>query len=374
MVFQGNVGDIDQSSSTGRLVYSNNPDTMLVPARDENVLATRVIQDVHVDKQQEQVPRQDAGTGTLQPDQSSSRLTEMLHGVSPGRAGFEGRFLPNCPSAVPSPLHKQLAPSTPLQAMPPRIDSSGTLGPRTGKSIEDHFFMTNEHLDVVGKSNWDQIAALRKDLHDSVNQKHAQIVGTVQKHLEDIKSQVDSINEKTDRAAEQGHNVLIKLDQLFDFVKEDIMGVLITQNEKLASTEQNVKELQMTVQKLQTQQDTTAAPVPTSNSTTSPFPFPDHRSQPSHAGYYGNVGEPWREGMPSGGDHRNNGATQDGQAGHGGNYAQQWGPRNGHQNRGKKEERIYPTNNPYGVNNSGGGGSGQFNNGYGGGYPGYGQQ
>jgi hypothetical protein len=383
MVFEDDVEDTDPSFSTGQLVHSNNQDAMLIPARDDNGLAARVMQELQIDKQQEQSSHQDTGSGTLQPDQSSSRLTDMLHGVSPRRADYEGKFQPNCPSAVPSPLHRLPVPFTPMQAMPPKLGSSGSFAPSSAqKTLDDHFYMTNEHLDVVGKSNWDQIAELRRDLHKSASQKHAQLVATMEKHVQEIKLQVDSVNEKTDRTTEQGHNIITRLEKLFDFVKDDIMGALTAQNEKLTSTEQSVKELQITVQKMQktseqkiSQQDTIATTGPTSNSTTSPFPLLEHRSQSSHAGYYGNIAESRREGMPSIGDHRSNGATPEAQGGHGSNYAHQWGPRNGHQGRGNKEDRSYPTVNPYVFgSNSPASGGGQYNNGYSGGYPAYAQQ
>jgi hypothetical protein len=393
MLYQGDVNDIDPQSSTGRLVNTNNQDTMLVNAHDNSGLAARVMQELRIGEQLEQTPRQNGGNGHLLPDQSSSRLTDMLHGVSPVRGDFGGKFQPNCPSAVPSPLHKMTDPVTPLQAMPPRLDSSGLFGlALTPKTIHDHFYMTNEHLDVLGKSNWDQIEELKKEMHEKSSNRHAKLVTTVEKHVHEIKMQVDSVNEKADRTTEQSHNIHTKLEKLFEVVKGDVMGALAVQEKKMADMEQSVRDIHMTLQNMQRmleqkhneasvgQAHAITSPHTTLGGTSPPGP-PGHQLQPSLAGYYGNMTESGREGqplMPHMQDHRSSSMAQDAQsdarAGYGSSLEQRWGPRASFQGRSSKEERPYPGTNPYQFANSVANGAGQFSNGYSGGYSAYGQQ
>ncbi|KAH8704643.1 hypothetical protein GQ44DRAFT_716384, partial [Phaeosphaeriaceae sp. PMI808] len=376
MVFQGDVDDIDPQSSTARLVNGNEA-TMLARVGDDSGLAARVRQDLRIGEPYESL-RQNV-TGHLQPDQSSSRLTDMLHGISPQR----GDFLPNCPSAVPSPLIKIAGSVTPMQRLPAIQDTPTSLGlAHTPKTIDDHFYMTNEHLDVVGKSTWDQIETMKKEQAETFNQKHTVLVTTVEKYVQDIKMQVDSVNGKADRTTEQSHNTLTKLDELFGYIKDDVMDVLVAQDKKLAATEQSIEKLHQTMQKILEQRQsestngqqctftalTPTAPKPTS----SPFPLPAHRSQPSLAGYYGNMPEPGREGqppMPHMLDLRAEGQDghSDARAGYG--YGRSWAPRNGYPSRNNRDER-YSGGNPYHFAGNGVA-NGQFNNGYNGGYSGY---
>jgi hypothetical protein len=380
MIFQGDVNDIDPQSSTGHLVKNSRQDSM----RDESGLAARVMQELRIDDQREGQARPNGIGGHLRPDQSSSRLTDMLNGLSPSRGDYQGDFRPNCPSAVPSPLHKLPSPITPMRTNPMSREVSGPFGPPLSpKTIEDHFYMTNEHLDVVGKSTWDQIETMKKEHTETFSNKHALLVTTVEQHVHEIKMQVDSVNEKADRTTEQGHNIQTKLDELFELIKTDVMGALAAQEKKAAGMEQNVKELQRTVQAMQKtlelkhsesrigQQHNTPGSVPTPNSSGSPFALPVHRSQPSLAGYYGNMTESGREGQPL---MPHNGVAQDvhndPRPGYATNYGQQWGPRGGYQGRNGKEDRPYSGTNPYHfANNSGGGG--QYSNGYTDGYAAY---
>jgi hypothetical protein len=381
MIFQGDMNDIDPQSSTGHLVKNSRQESM----RDDSGLAARVMQELRVDERQ---PRQNGASGHLHPDKSSSRLTDMLNGVSPSRGDYQGEFQPNCPSAVPSPLHKLPSPVTPMRSMPLTRDLSGPFGPPLSpKTIEDHFYMTNEHLDVVGKSTWDQIETMKKEHLETFSNKHALLVTTVEQHVHEIKLQIDSVNEKADRTTEQGHNIQTKLDELFEYIKNDVMGALAAQDKKTTGMEQNVQELQKTVQNMQKtieqkqsepkmgQQHTTPGSVQTPSQAGSPYTLPVHRSQPSLAGYYGNMTESGREGqptMPHMPDHRNNVLAQeahDSRAGYGTNYGQQWTPRGGYQARNGKEDRPYSGTNPYHFAN--GGGSGQYSNGFTAAYPAY---
>jgi len=380
MIFQGDVNDIDRQSSTGVLVNNGNENQMLAQMHDDSGLAGRVMQELHINEQRNGYPRENGSAGRLQPDQSSSRLTDMLHGVSPRRDESNGDFRRNCPSAVPSPLHKVPGARTPVQPSAPVLDSAGPpISPFVPpKSIDDHFFMTNEHMDVVGKSLWDQGETLRKEILVTANHRQAKLVSTIEKHVDDIKMQVDSVNEKADRTTEQGHNIHTKLEELFDFIKGDVMGALHIQDTKAAELELNVKELQKTVQNMHktleqkqfeskaSQQHVTAASTSTQ--------LPVDRSQASLGGYYGNMTESGREGqpaMPHIPDHRNGGLAQEshnGTRGGYGNYGQQWAPRAGYSGHGNKEERGYTATNPYNFANGTVNGS-QYSNGYNGGYP-----
>ncbi|KAF2821327.1 hypothetical protein CC86DRAFT_359069 [Ophiobolus disseminans] len=370
MMFQGDVNDIHALSSNGHLADNNPENTMLVQTREE----------FHIEETRERNQREAGSAGLLQPDQSSSRLTDMLHGVSPRRDDSNGDFRANCPSAVPSPLHKGPTGRAPIHPMAPMLESpASSRAPFAPKSLNDHFYMTNEHIDVIGKSNWDHVEAMKKELHGAANHRHAQLVSTIEKQVGELKMQVDSVNQKADRATEQSHNIHTKLDELFDFIKGDVMGALHMQDTKMSDLELGVKELQKTVQNMQktleqkqsepkaSQQH--AAPAPTLT-----LPLVD-RPQMSLGGYYGNMTESGRESQPSTPhvlDHRNGGLPQethsDPRTSYG-NYAQQWAPRAGYQGRSSKEERPYATTNPYNfANGTANGGQYGNSNGYNGGY------
>jgi hypothetical protein len=354
MLYQGDTTDIDPQSSTGHLINDS--------VGDDSDLTARVVRELHVGE--EKTPRQkgtNGANGHLQPDQSSSRLTDMLHAVSPGTADFQGRFQPNCPSAVPSPLHKLPGPDTPMQAL--RLES-GLFGPViTPKSIHDHFYMTNEHIDVLGKSTWDMNEALKKEMHEKSSTRHAQLVATVEELVRDVKMQVDSVNEKVDRNTEQDHNIHTKLEKLVDFVKGDVMGSMATQDKRMADMEHSVREVHkalLNMQKMLEQQhiehDGSQPHAITMPVTASPPGLPGHRSQPSLAGYYGNMTESGRESQPP--------------MPH---MEARWGPRANFQGRSSREERPYQGTSPYHFANGAANGGGQFGNGYGNGYPNYGQ-
>lgn len=346
--------DIDPQSSTARLVDDSVP--------DDSGLAARVMQELRVSEQPEKTPRQNGVNGQLQLDQSSSRLTDILNGISPGLGGF-GRFQPNCPSAVPSPLQKQPDPATPMPTVPDRLDSA-LFGPTfTPKTIHDHFYMTNEHLDVLGKSFWDQIESIKTDINEKSTNRHTQLVANVEQLIHDIKMQVDSVNEKVDRNAEQGHNIHTNLEKLFDFVKDEIVGALAAQDNKMADMEQSVREVHKTMQNVQRMLELkyTEVNMGQPHAITQPGPasppgLPGHRSQPSLAGYYGNMTESGRESQPPM-PHMD----------------ARWGPRANFQGRSSREERPYPGTNPYQFANGAANGGGQFSNGYSNGYPNYGQ-
>lgn len=335
-----------------------------------------------------------SGTKThLLPEQSSSRLSEMLVDMSPQRHGFEANFQPNCPSAVPSPLHHVPGPCTPMQSMPPiqPIPVPGSaIGPwvptPTRKTMDYHFLMVAEHLDVVGKTTWDAIDAVRKDMAPLISDKNKQLSAKVESHINDVKMQIDFVNEKTDRNTEQSHNIHTKLEELCNFVQDEVMGSLSSQGKRMEAIEQSMQDLQKAIQNIHKtleqklsdpdggQQHPAAAPFPIASSASSPFPPPNHRSQPSLAGFYGNMAEAGREGqspMANMHDPRTNGPAHDvndARGGFGNGFGQQWGTRPGY-GRGSKEDRQYLSNSPYQFANPG-----PYGNNYTGGYSGFDMQ
>lgn len=390
MIFQGDVSDIDPKSSVGHIVNFSNESSMEAQTRDDSELFSQTMQELHIDGPREnspaaskapesrQAPRSPSSSaGLLQPDQSSSRLTDMLHGVSPRRDESNTDFR-NCPSAVPSPLHRGLGGRVPLPQIAPVLQPpASSRQPFVPSSIDDHFFMTNEHMDVMGKSMWDHTESLRKELIVSAGSRHAKLISVVEGHVQEIKMQVDSVNEKADRTIEKGHNITTKLDEMFEFIKNDVMGALHIQDTKMTDLELGIKEIQKTVQNMQKtldqkQSDPKASQQPTST--------PQNSSLPSLVGYYSSTTESPREAQPhlsNPPDHRNshgnashvqephNGAH----AGYG-NYGQSWAPRGGYQGRNSKGEGGYVATNPYhfgpGANGAANGGhySNGFNNGY----------
>jgi hypothetical protein len=369
IVFQGNRNDIDPDSPTGRMLNGKAQEPLTPQANNEAQPAVRNMQEPRLSHEQDLPSRPNGIVDLVQPDQSSSRLTDMLHGVSPGRDNFDAQFQPHCPSAVPSPLHKAPVPMTPSASVRNAFASCGA--PRTPQTINDHFFMTNEHLDVVAKSTYDWIDKLKMELQTSSNDRQMQLVETIDKHFEDIKKQVVLANEKADRNVENGHTSHAKLDSLFDFVRHDVVDAMEAQDRKVTSLVQGVQELQKSMQNLQKMLEQKMFNFTTGQQQNATIPLPQHGPQPYLTNYYGNMTEPSREGPPH---MPNNGIVQgahnDSRAGFGNNYGQQWGPRSGY--RSSNEDRApYSGTNPYHFANSGGIASngGQYNNGpQGGGY------
>lgn len=375
MVFQGNPNDIDPDSPTGRMLNGNAQGPMTPEVYNETQPADRNMQEPRPDHEQNPTSRPNGTAGLLQPDQSSSRLTDMLHGVSPGRGNFDAQFQPHCPSAVPSPLHTMPVPMTPLQpSTSVRNSFASWAAPRTPQNIGDHFFMTNEHLDVVGKSTYDWIDGLKKELQTSSLDRQKQLVETMDKHFEDIKKQVAAANEKADRNTESHRDTHARLDSLFDFVRHDVMNAMEAQDRKTTSLAQNIQELQKSMQTLQKTLEQKVSDPATGYQQTATMPLPHHGPQPHLANYYGNMTESGREGPPH---IPNNGVApgvhNDSRAGFGNHYGHQWGPRSGYRN--SNEDRApYSNTNPYQFANGGqynsssnvggiAGNGGRFNNG-----------
>ncbi|KAF2126249.1 hypothetical protein P153DRAFT_388994 [Dothidotthia symphoricarpi CBS 119687] len=379
MVFQGSVNDIDPGSPTARMVHESDPSPVTPHRRDQTELTTRAINEFRFDEHS--TPRGKGYEGLLQPDQSMSKLTDMLDGVSPHR-DLSGNFEPNCPSAVPSPLHKTSGPQgTPHLILPGPDSTHLTLWPpHTPKTMEDHFYMTNEHLDVVGKTTWDLLEISKQQQIAVLNTKHDQLVEIAAKHVEGIKSQIDFVSEKASDTSRHNHNTNLKLEELIKLMKSEVVDVLTAQSKKTTDLEVHIMELQKTVQGLQKiveqkpSEPKTHPSISTAGSIHSPFPPAAHRPQPSLVGYYSSGAELGRDGQPAlprMQDGRNitsgHEAHVDVFSGYSNTYGQQWGPRSGYQGRSSKEDRPpLSGTNPYNYPNGG-----QFGNGYMGGYSSY---
>lgn len=393
MIFQGNPDDIDPRSSTGQLLNDRVQNMTSSQARDNTRLATRVMQELQINEPNDRDPQKGSSSGLGQPEPSSSRLTDMFEGLTPQRAEFSGNFQPNFPSAVPSPLNTISDPLVQSQAhlIPVGVSPGGPgAPPRTPKTVEDHFFMTNEHLDVVAKTTWDLLEICKAQQSTTIDTKQEQLMGSIGKRIEGVKVQIDTANSKTDQAAVQTASIHTNLEQLTDFIKQDVMNALADQNKRTGCMETEIKELQKTVQALHKlleqkfpepkstgQQHSATGTLPASVPTQSPYHLPTHRSQPSLAGYYGNTPDLSREGqppmppMPQMHDNRSAVPPQDShndlRAAYSNNYGQQWGGRTGYSGRGSKEERPpYSGANPYNYGNGG-----QFSNAYAGNYSPY---
>ncbi|KZM23871.1 uncharacterized protein EKO05_0011468 [Ascochyta rabiei] len=390
MVFQGSVNDIesDSSKTSATKVDPLTEDKQLQQQRDGSELAMRVMQELRMGDRHQPSPAKNGVPGLLQSDISSSKLTDMLNGASP-RAKSNGDFRIQCPSAVPSPLNKLHGPYIAKQPMLRGGNGASPAGlwasPRTPKTIDDHFYMTNEHLDVVGKTTYDALDMYSKQQISTTNAKYDQLVVLMDKHIEGLKSQVSSVNEKADHTSDQTHNVSLQLDRFENFLKDEVLGAMMDQTKKTTAMETTLVEmqkamtrLQQTVEKLSEvkpgPQYSATSTLPTSGATAvPPHAVPTHHSQPSLTSYYGQSGETGREEQPpmpplqdrNMSDNYN--SHSDPRGSHGNNWQPQaWNGRSTYQGRSKEERPSYSGTNPYHFGNGG-----QYNSAYMNGYPCY---
>ncbi|KAF1927349.1 uncharacterized protein M421DRAFT_6137 [Didymella exigua CBS 183.55] len=389
MVYQGSMKAVESDPSEAQATNGSDAQTQEVQAqtaqqqRDDNELTARVKQELRIGEQQS-TPGTTGRRAHLQPDISSSKLTDILNGA-PSRNDSNGDFRAFCPSAVPSPLHKLNGPHVPMQPIPTLRGGNGTpiagpfISPRTHKTIEDHFFMTNEHLDVVGKTTYDALDMYTQQQISAANAKHEQLVATLDKHVEDLQSQIGLVNDKADDASNQTHNVSLKLDQLEKFLKDEVIGAMKEQTKKAAEVELSLKDMQkamahmqQTVEKLNESKTSQHHPatntLPTSGATTlTSHAAPTHHSQPTLNSYYDAVRDEQSPMPPV--QHRN---VSDNYESHGdqrGSYganwqSQAWNGRSTYHGRNKGEASSYAGSNPYQFGNGG-----QYNNSYMNGYP-----
>ncbi|KAL1606569.1 hypothetical protein SLS60_003974 [Paraconiothyrium brasiliense] len=282
IVFQGDLSEIDPLSATARSVSNAaSAPPVLAPRTYDNVtrpdLAARIMEELRI-KPRNDGPATAPTHGPLQPEQSSSQLTDMLSGVSPSRADFHGY---DSSSAVPSPLHR--TPQAPQGAMGPQqaatnvsILNTGQAPsafpitpipppPRAGIALHDHFFMTNEHIDVIAMSIYDWVSKCNNQAREAASLKHEQLRTTVEQRFDDIKSQINSVGEKADHNGNQSHNLSVQLDKLRDFIKAEVVEPLTAQTAKMNAMDHGIKELQKAVQDLQSQSQASTVVYPSPN-------------------------------------------------------------------------------------------------------------
>jgi hypothetical protein len=382
MIFQGDRQDIDPHSPTAHEIDENEQHGQTGDRRSDVGITTRVMQELRIGEKNGNLAQKNGDSSQIQPDQSSSRLTDMLNTVSPGRSESHGEFQPYCPSAVPSPLHKVPGPQISAQLMIPSGGSCNAFPPLfPPKTIDDHFFMTNEHLDVVGKTTWDLLETFNEKQKSTSNARQEEMLALVSTRFEQISSQLvavkDSAKRIDDCIVDNQQNIHASINSISDCVKETILKAFAEQDKKMTSMEADMREMKQIIQALQksVEQKATEAkalqqytPTGQGNAASiSQAPFPSHnpRSQHSVQSYYGGNSEVIRDGhsvlphnMVSPQDNHN-----DPRFGYQANN--QWTTRPAYSNRNTKEDRTsYPTN-PY--HNMGG----QYNNGYDGSYSSY---
>ncbi|KAJ4369405.1 hypothetical protein N0V86_009237 [Didymella sp. IMI 355093] len=384
MVYQGSMKAVESDSPEVQTVGNDDAQAQetqasIVPQRDDNELAARVKQELRINEQQQSIPTTNGGRAHLQLDISSSKLTDVLNGASP-RNDSNGDFHAFCPSAVPSPLHKLQGPHAPVQPIPMLRGGNGTLiaGPfvpplTPRKTIEDHFFMTNEHLDVVGKTTYDALDSFTQRQISTANAKHEQLVITIDRYIESLQSQIGLVKDKSDDASDQTHNISLKLDQLEKFLKDEVVHHMKEQTKKATEIESSLRELQKAMSHMQQIVEksneaknsshhpaVSALPAPMSHGT------PAHHSQPALNNYCDASREEQSSMPPL--QHHNVSDNYDSYGDSRGNYganwqSQAWNGRSLYHGRNKGEASSYAGTNPYQLGNGG-----QYNNNYANGY------
>jgi hypothetical protein len=325
----------DQGPSIGKTIHHRVGDVFPVKIkRDENkvpVFAKRLMQPGK--EGSEQNPYVNNITRPDTRPQSSS-LTDMLGSVSPTRTGFND-FQPTCLSAVPSPLRRGPGPPQPYpmvtQEYPPRQKPT--------MNMDDHFFVTNEHIDVVACTLWDKIAAQAKQQTDDSSAKHDKLMSLVDQQFDELKSQISSMNDKADHSATQAHNLNLQLNKVMEVIRKEVVNSVEVQTKRMADVEHSVKELQKAMQDLQKLTERNHAVGHTiPQSAMNDLPLPNHHSQPSLASYYDGLA---REPMPH--QQQAHGYVE-GQRSGNSNYL----PRHGYAGReGKDGENPFSRTNPY---------------------------
>lgn len=286
VIFQGSATEIDPDSKVAQKINARLGEASRLP--NDPGLATQVTQELRCDEQQA-LYTQNGQQSYLQPEQSSSRLTDMLSGVSPSRVDFTNEFQPNCPSAVPSPLNREPGQHHPMTL---EMDAQGALGDlQVPQALANHFYMTNEHVDIACKAIWDSIKErgnLQTEQTRAFSSKQEQLSLLVEQQFEDIKLQIEKLSEKADHTYDQNHNINVQLDKLLEFIKAEIVAPLTSQSKKVTAMEQSIEELQKAFQELRQseQKKTLAVGQPSPQRSQPTFALPNQRSQPSFPGFY----------------------------------------------------------------------------------------
>ncbi|USP77829.1 hypothetical protein yc1106_05103 [Curvularia clavata] len=362
MVFQGDPRDTDPDSPNALELERQQKLAREEDMQHDTTITKRVMQELRINNQPNSTPQSENHDGPPHTDDSCSRLTDMLHAVSPNLSHSD--FRPLCPSAVPSPLHKAPAPMHPAHAPMAMNGSFGPLPhplprPVPTRSIDDHFYMTNEHLDVVGKTTWDLLDSFHKQNKDLSQVKHNHSTELINKRFDQVKLELDAVKQDTTHlrqgmscvdgiAAKQDH-IHATLDALKASVKEAIPNTLAEQSAKMASMEAEIKEMKQMIQALQKASEQKAA----EDRTSQRYSASGQHSSPNRGqaqGFVGNHGSGSELGNVH--DHRSMMTGMDGQGDGRLGYqnGHQWTVRPGYLGRNNKEDRpAYPTN-PYHYN------------------------
>lgn len=376
VIFQGTASEIDPTSETAMMINSAQRPALSPAKSNDAGLATRVMQELQSRDQAGALEHAGSGPQHLQPEQSSSKLTDMLSGISPSKSGYNSDFYANCPSALPSPLYgmpgQQMPPSTTVPApISPPHSWPGTLA--DGSNILSHFYMCNAHMDVLGRTLYDVVADSKREAVKIASDKHEDTMRVLEEQFQDIKSSISSVDLVAERISEQNQIVNTKLDKLQDFIKADVVEPLAAQTKKQADMENSIKALQKVVQDLQKMIDSrlnssTAAVQPLQPIHASfPPALPHNRSQPSLPGFFDPTNDSNRDGssrMQPIQESRNDGRFRYGNNHH----AQHWYRPATLGRESKDENHGFPNANPFLHSSPGQFGGGYL--GYGGYYPG----
>ncbi|KAF2751272.1 hypothetical protein M011DRAFT_473773 [Sporormia fimetaria CBS 119925] len=306
-------------------------------------------------------PQQDAGssrvaqtTGVTQPAERSSKLTDILENVSPSKTGYNYDFQAHNPSAVPSPLNngQQFDPLS-VPGQPPAW--SGQLP--DGSNILNHFFQCHSHMDVLGRTLYDMVEDSTKDAREaskSITDNQDAMLATLEQRFEDLKADITAVGRASERASEGSQAVILKVDGLVESIRNEFMERLNKQAQKTSDLSSSIKALQNAVQELQRTVDKRAAPYDSAPPGVShplppmqpPNPFnhhlPQHRSQPSLAGYPENTSN----GLPPGVNEMRNEVRYP-NYNYSGVQNQQWGRPGTAGRDGRDENSGFPSSNAY---------------------------
>ncbi|EDU42468.1 conserved hypothetical protein [Pyrenophora tritici-repentis Pt-1C-BFP] len=365
MMYQGSANDIDPDSSTGRELVQDQTRAKTSSGRSDTEITSRVMQELRIGERHMSAPQMSPQTGHIQPDQSSSRLTDMLNTVSPGHSDSRSEFQPYYASAVPSPLHNAVQMVTARSNTSHGSHGSFPVPPQRiiPKTIEDHFFMTNEHLDVVGKTTWDLLEGIHKQQKGKAKTKQEQLLVHIDKRTAQIKAHMDAqvsksnedaagtisdcakrIEELSDRVvdmADNQHKAYAELSSASESINETISKALAEQDKKIASMHAEMKDMKQMLQKILDKQAADHGHTP--------------NRPPSHGVNY--------HGVDTGNMHENRGMSSPPDSQVDPRVSYQWPGRAAFS--GRKEDRPYPTN-PYQTSSGG-----HYNNPYAGGYSSY---
>ncbi|KAG9189338.1 hypothetical protein G6011_06206 [Alternaria panax] len=388
MIFQGDRQDVDPNSPTAHEWNENEQRNQTGDRRPDVGITTRDVQELRIGEKNGDSAQKNGNPVQVQPNQYSSRFTDMLKTVGPGRSESHGDIQPYCASAVPSPLHRVACSQISACSVMPSGGSYGAFPPLfPPKTIDDHFFMTNEHLDVVGKTTWDLLDTLEKQHKSTSRARQEETLALINTRFEQISSQITTLDDNAkridkclDRAngiVDNQQNIYASINSVSDCVKETIPKTLVEQDKKMTGMEAEMKEMRQIIQALQksveqkateakaVQQSTPPGQGNTANIPQPPFPTHNSRSQHSLPSYYGANTEVIRDGhavMP-----HSMASPQDSHSDprFGCQANNQWTTRAAYTSRNPKEERPPYLANPY--HNMGG----QYNNSYDGTYSSY---